>query len=426
MNILPEDGLRTIFSNTEQLILLHQDFLNQLCNRRIRDSGVVQDIGDLFIRIAEDLKVYCIFCSNHSLAINYLQDRSLEREFNIFLQYCLMRPECQGMNLASFLLKPIQRICKYPLLLREIKKNTPDDHTDRDGLDKAIFQITGVVDFVNEKRRKVEQEQIMKLTLSRLEFNDVWILPTFSERRVICEGMLTKSSSKPLKMRPSLRFCVLFRDCFVVAKPSRFSGGKSQVSSIHSIWSLSITNISDTEKSKNEFKISINNKKHQTYIASSIKEKRIWMDGFHLALDASFKAVSLADMNVMTDHLATSSMSTASELFKDDMKLQNIAMSENNVSSSSNSIYHQKNILHNTNQSNESDEDDLSFLEQDTPVQTPFKKDELANALLYPPLKSIAADNFIKPGVGTCSRFHKKLAGPTQSVESIAKCCCTN
>ncbi|EGF79810.1 hypothetical protein BATDEDRAFT_89461 [Batrachochytrium dendrobatidis JAM81] len=384
MNILPEDGLRTIFSNTEQLILLHQDFLNQLCNRRIRDSGVVQDIGDLFIRI-----------------------------------YCLMRPECQGMNLASFLLKPIQRICKYPLLLREIKKNTPDDHTDRDGLDKAIFQITGVVDFVNEKRRKVEQEQIMKLTLSRLEFNDVWILPTFSERRVICEGMLTKSSSKPLKMRPSLRFCVLFRDCFVVAKPSRFSGGKSQVSSIHSIWSLSITNISDTEKSKNEFKISINNKKHQTYIASSIKEKRIWMDGFHLALDASFKAVSLADMNVMTDHLATSSMSTASELFKDDMKLQNIAMSENNVSSSSNSIYHQKNILHNTNQSNESDEDDLSFLEQDTPVQTPFKKDELANALLYPPLKSIATDNFIKPESALAQDSTKSWpAQPNQSSPS--------
>jgi hypothetical protein len=33
-------------------------------------------------------------------------------------QQCSRRPECRSMDLSSFLIKPIQRICKYPLLLR--------------------------------------------------------------------------------------------------------------------------------------------------------------------------------------------------------------------------------------------------------------------------------------------------------------------
>ncbi|KAH6592593.1 hypothetical protein BASA50_007969 [Batrachochytrium salamandrivorans] len=270
MSILPKEGLETIFSNTEQLIQLHQ---------------------------ADKLKIYCVFCTNHSVASEYLINQKNQGDLKIFLQYCSLRPECRGMDLSSFLLKPIQRICKYPLLLREIKKHTPDTHADSCGIDDAILKITGVVDYVNEKRRRAEQDQQLEITLGQLEFSDVWMLPTLPERVVICESILTKVSDKSIKMIAAQRMCVLFRDCFVIAKLSLFSGGKAQVSSIHSIWTVTVSDIPDTDRSKHVIMVIINDKKRQRYMASSAKEKTMWINGFILALRDSSKHITSSQIS---------------------------------------------------------------------------------------------------------------------------------
>ena len=34
----------------------------------------------------------------------------------------------------GFLVKPLQRLCKYPLLIRELLKDTPENHVDRKDL----------------------------------------------------------------------------------------------------------------------------------------------------------------------------------------------------------------------------------------------------------------------------------------------------
>ena len=42
------------------------------------------------------------------------------------------------MDLGSFIIKPIQRICKYPLLLQSIVDHTPKDHFDYENLLAAV------------------------------------------------------------------------------------------------------------------------------------------------------------------------------------------------------------------------------------------------------------------------------------------------
>ena len=91
-------------------------------------------------------KHYTHFCCNHPNALMTLEKKSKKEQFakllkvgllfafllNFFtplfplyffsfflsLQDAQARPECKGLTLPSFLIKPIQRICKYPLLIR--------------------------------------------------------------------------------------------------------------------------------------------------------------------------------------------------------------------------------------------------------------------------------------------------------------------
>ncbi|KAI8341097.1 hypothetical protein BC941DRAFT_347040, partial [Chlamydoabsidia padenii] len=61
----------------------------------------------------------------------------------------------QSWDLGSLLIKPVQRVLKYPLLLKELLSATPPDHPDYENLTIANNEIQNVADHVNEiKRRK--------------------------------------------------------------------------------------------------------------------------------------------------------------------------------------------------------------------------------------------------------------------------------
>jgi hypothetical protein len=60
------------------------------------------------------------------------------------------------------LIKPVQRVLKYPLLLREILSLTSPTHDDHDDLSAAVKEIQDVADNINEiKRRKDIVEKIV-------------------------------------------------------------------------------------------------------------------------------------------------------------------------------------------------------------------------------------------------------------------------
>ena len=42
------------------------------------------------------------------------------------------------LELAGFLLEPIQRVCRYPLLLKQLVDVTPESHTDHNNVVKAL------------------------------------------------------------------------------------------------------------------------------------------------------------------------------------------------------------------------------------------------------------------------------------------------
>ncbi|KAL0967131.1 hypothetical protein UPYG_G00248170 [Umbra pygmaea] len=118
---LTEEEMLVIFMNWRELIL---------CNRRLlkalraleKEGGVkmsVQLLGEMLSSEVCDMNVYVRFCSHQLSAVSLLQDKTnTQPGFKHFLKTLASDHRCKGMTLCSFFLKPIQRITRYPLLMK--------------------------------------------------------------------------------------------------------------------------------------------------------------------------------------------------------------------------------------------------------------------------------------------------------------------
>ena len=113
------------------------------------------NIGDIFYRFAADIKrPYAIYCSNQPNVRDTLMGyKEQSEELTRFMKSCFKRPESRKLDLESFLIMPLQRLCKYPLLLKEIQKTQAPDCP---VMQSALDEIRSVVDDVNNRVRQVE------------------------------------------------------------------------------------------------------------------------------------------------------------------------------------------------------------------------------------------------------------------------------
>jgi len=67
------------------------------------------------------------------------------------------------LPLDSFLLSPVQKICRYPVQLTELLQHTPPAHDDHPHLRTAAESMKRVVRFINERKRKMESVEMLIL-----------------------------------------------------------------------------------------------------------------------------------------------------------------------------------------------------------------------------------------------------------------------
>jgi RhoGEF domain len=172
--ILKKKYCRSVFSNVELLFNLNLRFYESLAREAIK-SDAERMIGDCFLQVGQFLKMYSEYCSNQTSALRFVSlargkkppgpedegsfDLTEEqiKEFKSFCNYTQSRPESHNLDLPSFLIKPVQRVCKYPLLLREMIKNTPDTHPDYYSLRQAFDTICDTVHQIDEAKVRLIQ-----------------------------------------------------------------------------------------------------------------------------------------------------------------------------------------------------------------------------------------------------------------------------
>ena len=120
-DIIPGDTIHQIFGNLNQLVDFQRRFLICLEENAQRPPDT-QQLGHIFRSMEDDFSVYGPFCANYAHALQIVTDEASAlaslAQVPAARQYYLD----PSYELPTFLIKPVQRICKYPLLLEQLIK----------------------------------------------------------------------------------------------------------------------------------------------------------------------------------------------------------------------------------------------------------------------------------------------------------------
>ncbi|KAJ3103449.1 Phosphatidylinositol 3,4,5-trisphosphate-dependent Rac exchanger 2 protein [Phlyctochytrium bullatum] len=212
--LVSEQDTAVLFSNVEQLITVHNQLMSKL-NLKRESNPVIEEIGDVLVEIAESLRIYAVYCGNYPQAMKLVHQLQSRPDFKEFITKWMNSVEGRGLSLESFLIKPVQRICKYPLLLRELLKHVDKSHKDYANLSLATEKIELVVAQVNEATQALDRKERLLALLSKIDSPNALNL---SDKRLLKDGVIQKISSGKSKERFLLLCAEVLVTCKVQAK----------------------------------------------------------------------------------------------------------------------------------------------------------------------------------------------------------------
>ncbi|XP_067125638.1 rhoGEF domain-containing protein gxcJ [Centruroides vittatus] len=159
--LLTKVQLRSIFLNLEELMRVNVKFAEKL--KDALDIAVEQgdedytnvNIGKLFLESSSMVHAFETYCIRQGAASMLLANLEKEKELlRIFLRVSQMENTLlRRMNLPAFLMVPVQRVTKYPLLLNRLYKVTPYHHQDRESLKEAQQKIEFHLEHINQQTK---------------------------------------------------------------------------------------------------------------------------------------------------------------------------------------------------------------------------------------------------------------------------------
>uniref|UniRef100_A0A673I0K7 Phosphatidylinositol 3,4,5-trisphosphate-dependent Rac exchanger 1 protein-like n=1 Tax=Sinocyclocheilus rhinocerous TaxID=307959 RepID=A0A673I0K7_9TELE len=160
-----------LFSNIESILEVHCEFLSTLDASLQPEPQAHHSLGHVFLKFRDRFSVYGEYCSNHEKALRLLMELNKIPHVRTFLLHLMLLggKKSTDVPLEGYLLSPIQRICKYPLLLKELLKRTSKKHSDYPAVEKALQAMKAVCCNINETKRQMEKLEALEILQSHIE-----------------------------------------------------------------------------------------------------------------------------------------------------------------------------------------------------------------------------------------------------------------
>uniref|UniRef100_A0A8C6NNK8 Phosphatidylinositol-3,4,5-trisphosphate dependent Rac exchange factor 1 n=1 Tax=Nothobranchius furzeri TaxID=105023 RepID=A0A8C6NNK8_NOTFU len=214
-----------LFSNIEDILELHKEVLSAVEAGLQPEPHPNHTLGHVFLQFRDRFSVYGEYCSNHEKALRLLIELNKIPNIRTFLLHCMLLggKKSTDIPLEGYLLTPIQRICKYPLLLKELLKRTPKKHTDYPAVEEALQLMKAVCSNINETKRQMEKLEALEQLQSHIEGWEGTNLTDICTE-LLLHGNLLKISAGNIQERVFFLFDNLLVYC---KRKSRVSGKKS-------------------------------------------------------------------------------------------------------------------------------------------------------------------------------------------------------
>ncbi|XP_064162230.1 phosphatidylinositol 3,4,5-trisphosphate-dependent Rac exchanger 1 protein-like [Anguilla rostrata] len=222
---LSPENVKVLFSNIEDILEVHKEVLAALESSLRPEPQPQHALGHVFLQFKGKFSVYGEYCSNHEKALRLLMELNKNPNVRTFLLHCMLLggKKTTDIPLEGYLLTPIQRICKYPLLLKELLKRTPKKHADYPAVEVALQVMKAVCSNINETKRQMEKLEALEQLQSHIEGWEGTNLTDICTE-LLLHGNLLKISAGNIQERVFFLFDNLLVYC---KRKSRVSGKKS-------------------------------------------------------------------------------------------------------------------------------------------------------------------------------------------------------
>ncbi|XP_034867181.1 phosphatidylinositol 3,4,5-trisphosphate-dependent Rac exchanger 2 protein isoform X4 [Mirounga leonina] len=209
-----EETVKMLFSNIEDILAVHKEFLKVVEECLHPEPNAQQEVGTCFLHFKDKFRIYDEYCSNHEKAQKLLLELNKIRTIRTFLLNCMLLGGRKNTDvpLEGYLVTPIQRICKYPLLLKELLKRTPRKHSDYAAVMEALQAMKAVCSNINEAKRQMEKLEVLEEWQSHIEGWEGSNVTDTCTEMLMC-GVLLKISSGNIQERVFFLFDNLLVYC---------------------------------------------------------------------------------------------------------------------------------------------------------------------------------------------------------------------
>ncbi|XP_036970354.1 FERM, ARHGEF and pleckstrin domain-containing protein 2 isoform X2 [Acanthopagrus latus] len=289
-NAMPEGLMTLLFSNIDPIYEFHRGFLKELDQRlalwegrsNAHVKGDYQRIGDVMLRNMCALKEFTSYLQKHDEVLTELEKatKRLKKLETVYKEFELQKVCYLPLN--TFLLKPIQRLMHYKLILERLCKHYSPSHRDHDDCKEALKEVAEIATQLQSSLIRLENFQ--KLTELQRDLIGIENL-TAPGREFIREGCLYKLTKKGLQQR----MFFLFSDMLLYTSKGVTATNQFKVHGQLPLHGMIV------EESENEWSVphcfTIYSAQRTIVVAASSKvEMGKWIEDLNLAIEMSKKS----------------------------------------------------------------------------------------------------------------------------------------